>query len=101
MIRRPILVQEKVDFYVWRCRIRMAIKEYHSMCNYDVANEELIVLSKRNGWYHPFNWRNMDIAGSNVMWKQRINSIRRHIRIELPKYYYYSSGSRQLYGFNH
>ena len=95
MIRRPLLVQEKVDFYVWQYKIREVINEYHKICNFNDEYEELTLFSRKNNMYYTYNWRYLGVD-NNVIRLYHISSANGLTHIELPKYYYFSNGIRRL-----
>lgn len=88
---RPLLVQEKVDFYVWQSRIREVIRDYYSIFSTTSPNikRDFIVRwldGKMYNWRHLINVYNQ--VGNFLIGIGTKN-------IELSKYYFYSNGFRR------
>lgn len=85
---RPLLVQEKVDFYVWRSRIRVVISQYHQ----SLTNPELGYIMI---WIKAYNWRILN-NDNNVIGTYYIRT-KTGSYDTLSKYYFFSNGIRRSY----
>ena len=105
MIRRPLLVQEKVDFYVWRSRIRKVVDQYCSKIYDSIPNFGCLYVEQMNGVAERYNWRHLTTY-NNVI--RNLSIWTKTGYIDLPKYYFFSNGIQRIpygthhtYGYNH
>jgi hypothetical protein len=50
----PLLIKEKIDYYVWRCKLSNVVSEYHKRSIY---YDDACILIKYDGFSMNYNWR--------------------------------------------